>query len=229
LFEEAGLYTEAYGSYRDAIQSMPLNNDAYARTIWLLTKSYAGEANPQSREKLLIAIRSYLTELKGRPHADAELYLTQGLGYNALAPGREACQYMANAIRLHPASAQYVFETAGCYARHGERDEALATIRRIEPYLEKFRTSGNPQGLFVYKIRDLEADIEYGNGNLEKALALGRENLLSGESGQYAILSSKAREFLPKEVLIQYLVRKVKFYEGAMRRSRQTGPRASGV
>jgi O-antigen ligase/tetratricopeptide (TPR) repeat protein len=229
LYEEAGLYTDAYVSYRDAIQSMPLNNDGYTRVIAILMKSYSNEKNPQTKNKVLMALESYLRDLKQRTHGDAELYLVQGIGYGLRGKGPDACQYMMTAISLYPASAYYVFEAASCYARLGDFEEALTVAGRIKPYVASFKASGNPQGLFVYKIRDLEADIEYRRGNLEKAITLGRKNLASGRSEEYTICNSKAREFLSKEALIRYLMQKVQLYEDAVKGDRPRNEHAHGV
>jgi O-antigen ligase len=228
LYEEAGLYTDAYVSYRDAIQSMPFNNDGYTRVITVLMKSYSNEKDPQTKKKVLTALESYLREVKQKTDRDAELYLVQGIGYALRGNGPDACQYMMRAISLYPGSAYYVFEAASCYARLGDVDEALAVTGRIKPYLASFKASGNPQGLFVYRIRDLEADIEYRRGNLETALTLGKKNLASGSSEEFTICSSKAREFLSKEALIRYLTQKVQLYEDAAKGIRPRDEHAHG-
>jgi tetratricopeptide (TPR) repeat protein len=229
LYEEAGLYTDAYLSYRDAIQSMPLNNDGYPRVIAILMKSYSNEKDPHTKNKILTAIESYLRDVKQRTHSDAELYLVQGVGDALRGEGPGACRHMMTAISLYPASAYYVFEAASCYARLGDLDEALAVAERIRPYVTNFKTSGNPQGLFVYRIRDLEADIEYRRGNLEKALTLGRKNLASGRSEEYTIRNSKARQFVSKETLIRYLMQKVQLYEDAFKGTRPRNEHGHGV
>ena len=221
LYEETGLYTDAYVSYRDAIQSMPLNNDGYGRVIAILMKSYNNEKDPYTKKRFLSAIEFYLKDVKQRAHGDAELYLVQGIGDALRGKGPDACQHMMTAVSLYPASAYYVFEAASCYARLGDLDEALTVAGRIKPYVARSKASGNPQGLFVYRIRDLEADIEYRRGNLEKALTMGRKNLASGRSEEYTICHSKAREFLSKETLIRYLTQKVQLYEDAVKSDRQ--------
>jgi tetratricopeptide (TPR) repeat protein len=215
FFEETGLYTEAYEAYRDAIQAMPLNNEGYTRTVAILLKSYDNEKDPEKKEEVKRALNSYLGDTQGRNDQDAELYYVRGMGYAALAPGKDACVLISNAILLYPSSALYRYEAARCYAKLGDFDKALSVIRPIQPYLAAFQTSGNPQGLFVYKLRDLEADIEHARGNPGKALVIGRENLRDGVSGKYSISNTKAREFLPKEALIRYLTEKVSFYQKA--------------
>jgi len=216
LAEEAGLFGSAYQSYRDAVDTMPINNDGYIRIISIVLKSYDNEKDPQNREKVRLVLGSYLREIEQNTDKDSELYLMRGMCRSVLAPGRDACAMSSKAVTLYPSSGYYIFEAARCYAGLGDFDEALGVISRIEPYLRAFNISSNPQGLFVYKIRDLEADIEYGKGNVKKALAIERENLLDGMSGKYAIYNTKARELLPKEMLIEYLTRKVSFYEEAV-------------
>jgi tetratricopeptide (TPR) repeat protein len=217
LAEETGLYDRAYLSYRDAVDAMPINNDGYIRIISILSKSYDNEKDPRNREKIRLALGSYLREIEQNTDKDSELYFMRGMCRSILAPGKDACAMSSKAITLYPSSGYYIFEVARCYAGLGDFDEALGVISRIEPYLRGFKVAGNPQGLFVYKIRDLEADIEYRKGNPKKALAIERENLLDGMSGKYAIYHTKARELLPKEALIGYLTQKVSFYEEAVK------------
>jgi hypothetical protein len=217
FFEETGFYNEAYGAYGDALQAMPLNNEGRTRSIAILLKSYDNEKDPQKKEQVRKALGSYLRDADKRSDQDAELYYVRGMGYAMIAPGKDACALISNAILLYPSSAVYRYEAARCYAKLGDLDKALGVISLIQPYLAGFQASGNPQGLFVYKLRDLEADIEYARGNPGKALAIERENLLAGESGKYSISNTKAREFLPKEALIRYLTDKVNFYEKAAR------------
>jgi len=216
LAEEAGMFGNAYLSYKDAIRTMPLSNDGYIRVISILLKSYDNQKDPRYKEQVKLALRSDLREVERNPDNDSELYFVRGMCQSILAPGKDACALVSKAISLYPSSAYYVFETARCYARLSDFGEALGVIGSIEPYLSSFKVSGNPQGLFVYKVRDLQAEIEFKKGNRERALAIERENLLDGMSDKYAIYHTKAREYLPKEVLIRYLTEKVRFYEEAV-------------
>ncbi|HME45940.1 MAG TPA: O-antigen ligase family protein [Syntrophorhabdales bacterium] len=216
LAEEAGMFGNAYLSYKDAIRTMPLSNDGYIRAISILLKSYDSQKDPQYKEQVKLALRYHLGEVERNPDNDSELYFVRGMCRSTLAPGKDACALVSKAISLYPSSGYYIFETARCYERLGDFGEALGVIGSIEPYLGSFKVSANPQGLFVYKVRDLEAEIEFKNGNRERALAIESENLLDGMSGKYAIYHTKAREYLPKEVLIRYLTEKVRFYEEAV-------------
>ena len=215
LFEETGFYGEAYVAYRDALQAMPLNNEGYTRSISILLRAYDNQKNPQFREKAKGALNSYLREAGSRNDQDAELYYLRGMGYALLSPGKDACALISGAINLYPSSAHYRYEAARCYAKLGDFDKAVSVISPIQPYLASLHASGNPQGLFVYKLRDLEADIEYARGNVDKALAIERENLLEAASGKYSIYNAKARELITKEALIGHLTEKITFYEKA--------------
>ncbi len=217
MFEDAGLDDEAYTSYRDALDAMPLNNEGYTKSIAILLRFYGSEKQPQKKEEVRRVLDSYLIDAGRRRDQDAEVYYVRGMGYAAITPGRDACALISDAITLYPSSALYRYEAAHCYARLGDFDKAVSVIGPIQPYLIAFQTSGNPQGLFVYKLRDLEAKIEYARGNPKKALDIERQNLLEGESGKYSISNSKAREFVPKDVLIRYLTERVNFYEEAVR------------
>ena len=217
LAEEAGMFGNAYLSYKDAIRTMPLSNDGYIRVISILLKSYDNQKDPQYKEQVKSALSSYLREVERNSDNDSELYFVRGMCRSMLAPGKDACALVSKAISLYPSSGYYIFETARCYARLGDFGEALGVIGSIEPYLGSFKVSGNPQGLFVYKVRDLQAEIEFKKGNREKALAIESENLLDGMSGKYAIYHTKAREYLPREVLITYLTERVRVYEKAVK------------
>jgi tetratricopeptide (TPR) repeat protein len=215
-FEEGGLFTEAYLAYRDSIESMPLNPDAYARMLALLTKSRAGERNERMSQQLCAAVRHYAGKAEALREKNAELLAVQGAAYSRCSPGTNACEYLVRARELYPSSAHYMFETAGCFAQLGDFGTAIEIARGIGPFLEKMRIAGNPEGLFVYKLKDLEADLELSRGNVERALALARINLASAERGELSITHVKAHEFLPKDVLVDYLRDKVRQYEKAL-------------
>ena len=181
----------------------------------IVLASYDNEKDPRKKETVKNLLISDLRDADARTDQDAELYYLRGMGYDAIAPGPDACALISDAILLYPSSALYRYEAARCYAKLGEFDKAVSVIGHIKPYLVKFQASGNPQGLYVYRLHDLEADIEYAKGHPQKALAIARENLLEGESGKYSISNTKAREYVPKEVVIRYLTEKVNFYEKA--------------
>jgi|GEM_PF-494246 len=215
VLEESGLFTDAYLAYRDAMEAMPVNPDAYARTLSVLTKSYANERNERTRKQICLAVRQCAARAQGLREKNAELLAVQGMAYSMCSPGKEACQYLMRASGLYPSSVHYMYETAGCFARVSDFGRAVEIAGDVSRFAEKIRTSGNPEGLFVYKLRDLEAECEFRRGNVEQALALGRKNLASAERGEYIITHAKAREFVPKDVLTGYLRDKVKRYEEA--------------
>ncbi|HVN22931.1 MAG TPA: hypothetical protein VMT71_03095, partial [Syntrophorhabdales bacterium] len=200
-------------SYADATGTMPLSNEGHIRTITILLKSFDNEKDPQYRERVKRTLNSHLQRVEQSSDRDSELFFVREMARSVLAPDKKACALGAEAISLYPSSAHYAFETARCYAALGDFDEALRVISRAEPYFKAFSASGNPQGLFVYKIKDLHADIEYKKGNTDKAIAIEKGNLTDGMAGKYAIYNAKARELWSKELLIQYLSQKVQFYE----------------
>ncbi|MEO0248947.1 MAG: O-antigen ligase family protein [candidate division WOR-3 bacterium] len=226
LFEESGLLTEAYLAYRDAVEAMPLYADGYARMIAVLTKSYANERDERSRRQLCRAVHDYAEKARQLREKNAELLAVRGMAYSMCRPGEDACRYLLRARELYPSSAHYTFEAAGCFARLGDFGRALEIARFAGVFTEKMKASGNPDGLFVYKLRDLEADLEFRLGNRHRALVLQRKNLASAEAGEFSVAHAKAREFLQKDVLIAYLQAKVRHYETASTEAVAASPHA---
>lgn len=215
-FEEGGLFTEAYTAYRDAIASMPLNPDAYARILALLTKSHANERSERTRQQLCLAVYQYAGRARELRERNAELFAARGLAYSRCSPGKDACQYLLRACELYPSSAHYMFETAGCFAQLGDFGRGIEIAGGVGRFVEKMKIAGNPEGLFVYKLRDLEADLESRRGNMQRAVLLARQNLASAERAELSITHGKAHEYVPKDVLIEYLRAKVSQHEKAL-------------
>ena len=69
----------------------------------------------------------------------------------------------------------------------------------------------NPNGFYVYKMRDLEVEIELREGNTNNALALARENLKDAERERFVITSVRARELVKKETVVDHLRKRVDF------------------
>ena len=114
--EESGLFDRAYRSYTEAIDTMPFNNDGYIRSIAILLKSYDNEKDPQKKEKIKLALSSYMQEVEQSSDRDSELYFLRAMYRSAIAPGKGACALGLEAISLYPSSGHYIFETARCYA-----------------------------------------------------------------------------------------------------------------
>jgi hypothetical protein len=86
-------------------------------------------------------------------------------------------------------------------------------IRSFDPYIEKHRGPHNPRGIYVYKIRDLEAEINYKQGKLTQALQLAKRNFHDAQAGIYQIASARSQDYVSKDLYLQYLEKKIVLYE----------------
>ena len=77
--------------------------------------------------------------------------------------------------------------------------------------MNNYEKTRNPNGFYVYKMRDLEAEIALREGNTDNALALARENLKDAERERFVITSVRARELVKKEILVDHLRKRVDF------------------
>jgi hypothetical protein len=58
-------------------------------------------------------------------------------------------------------------------------------------------------------MRDLDAEIALREGNTENALALASENLKDAKRERFVIASVRARELVQKEIVVDYLQKRV--------------------
>ena len=85
------------------------------------------------------------------------------------------------------------------YFNLGDYEKAKQTIKSFAPYMNNYENTRNPNGFYVYKMRDLEAEIALREGNTDNALVLARENLQDAERERFVITSVRARELVKKE------------------------------
>ena len=71
----------------------------------------------------------------------------------------------------------------------------------------------NPRGISVYKIRDLEADLEYNIGNKAAAKRIVSQNFHDARNNVYVITSGRSRGFVERGKYVKYLEERVQFYE----------------
>lgn len=224
IFEENGLPSEAYVAYRDATAEMPVSTDAISRTIGLLAKSHANETNVSNRQRTLKAIDLCLEKAEAMPDTDAELQYSIGVAYRTKGQINRACAHMERAVSYYPSSAYYRAEAASCFLEAGQEEGALRIARGIGTYLPALRRSGNPQGLYVYRLKEIEAQVALRSGDTTRALELARQNLDDGLKQTYAITAFKAREFIEKRTFIAFLEDRVHFYEAEQEKSGRKAP-----
>jgi len=217
LLMETGLPANALYSYRDAIEIMPLSTEGFMRSMSVLERIYQSETNQQNRTAMLKELKEYIVTMERRKDKDSELYLVLGKSHALMGDIEKAEKYFHLALDYYPSSGYYVHEIASYYAENGKDVAAMAVIRSFDPFIEKHRGPHNPRGIFVYQIRDLEAEINYSLGNRAEALRIAQKNLTDAKGSVYVITSAKSRQFSTRDSFIQNLKKKVEMYENNLR------------
>jgi O-antigen ligase len=212
IYEENGLSAQALASYREAIDSMPFNNNGYIGLVNVLIRSYSAAQNVHEKESIKKMIAQYLPRIEHNPDKDSELFLVLASTSSLLGEEKKAEKYFDEAMFYHPSSAYYMYETASFYFSHGNTEKAMALIKRMEKYADRHRGS-DMHGLYVYKMRDLQASIECSGGHTEMALSLARKNLEDVKTQNGVAENVHAREYVEKEPLVKYFRQRVEFYE----------------
>ncbi len=218
IYEENGLWSQALTCYKEALRDMPLKNNGYIGIMSLLAKSYKMEQNLQAKERIKDMIVRYLPEIDNTSDKDSELYVLSGTAHALLGNEKEAEKYFREAMRYHPSSAYYMYETANFYFLHGNTDKARKLIKIMDKYKNR-HTGSDMHGLYVYKMRDLQSNIEYLSGNTELALRLAEKNLHDAENDKVVAENIRAREYVTKESFVRYFRLKVEFYESKNRQN----------
>jgi len=98
----------------------------------------------------------------------------------------------------------------------GVRGGAEFTIDYVESYADRYKKSGNLNGLYIYMARDLKADIAFNEGKMDLAFMVAKENLADAEKGIFIISDPRAREYVNRDIFITYLKKKVIFYQSKL-------------
>ena len=217
LLMETGLPVNALYSYRDAIEIMPLSTEGFMRSMSVLERIYQSETNQQNRTAMLKELKEYIVTMERRTDKDSELYFILGKSHALMGDNANAEHYFRLALDYYPSSGYYVHEIASYYSENGKDVSAMAVIRSFDPFIEKHRGPHNPRGIFVYQIRDLEAEINYSLGNRAEALRIAQKNLIDAKDNVYVITSARSRQFSTRDSFIQNLKKKVEMYENILR------------
>ncbi|OPY75944.1 MAG: O-Antigen ligase [Syntrophorhabdus sp. PtaU1.Bin153] len=213
LQAQDGFLMNALTSYREAIEAMPLSSEGYVKAMSVLMSMYGTEQNRKMRGVMTAELDECLQATEGRKDRNSELYLTIGKVYALKGNAERADIYFDKALYYYPSSGYYIHEIAGYYAASGRLDAALSCIRQFDPYIPKYKGPYNPRGIFVYRIRDLEADVQAKKGNRVGALQITRQNLEDAMNNRYVITSTKSRSFTSREEFLTYLRQKVFLYQ----------------
>ena len=213
LMKENGFALEALYAYRDAIEIMPLSNEGYIKALATLVQIYQLEGSEKVRPLMMKELSEYITTSEKQKDRDSELYFILGQAYSLKGEQEKIRFYFDRALYYYPSSARYVYEITSYYASRGKDDEAMKYIRSFDPYIEKHRGRHNPRGIFVYKIRDLEADLRHKNGEKLEALRIAQNNLENAQKGTYVITSAKSsHNFISRDQFVEYLRQKAELY-----------------
>jgi tetratricopeptide (TPR) repeat protein len=220
LFEEMGNPSAAADSYEQAFKTMPVDNEPRIRLITVLAKRHVEPMGPEAKQRIADVIYGRWNQIGLRRDEDSELLFVNALGYMILGKEVRAYECINKAIWLYPSSPYYVSQAVDWYLLAGELEKANSFIDRFEPFVENIRTWGNPNGLYVYRLRELRADVEFRKGNIDRALLLAENNLASAQRNEFAITTYKTREFVKKEWLVQHLTDKLSFYRSLALKTR---------
>jgi O-antigen ligase len=202
---------EAYNAYEDAIKKMPLNNEGYIRATGALMALSNTDKDFKKKEEIKKVLLSHLKKMEKSKDINSELFYIIGIGYEVLGDKEKADYHLTKALSYLPSSAYYILKLAEYYFYGGDNNKAIKTIKSFTPYINNYEMTRNPNGFYVYKMRDLEAEIVLTEGNKDDALSLARENLEAAERERFVITSARARELVKKEIVVDYLRKRVDF------------------
>jgi O-antigen ligase/tetratricopeptide (TPR) repeat protein len=215
IFTENGLLQQAFVSYGDSINAMPSNDYGYIGIINVLLRSYKIEQSEYEKKKIKDIIIQFLPKIEQNKDKHSELYFIAGTVNSMLGDIKKAEAYFNKALQYHPSSGFYMYETAVFYFLNGNIEKAKALIRLMRTYADR-HTGSEMHGLYVYKMRDLESNIEYLSGNVQNAVELARRNFEDAEKDMDETGNILAREYIVKEYFIKYLKDRVDFFESKL-------------
>jgi O-antigen ligase len=193
---ENGFLLYASRSYKEAAERMPLNNMAFIKDSQAMTGLYTLEKDNEKKNLFRLDLLHCLTAMERIKDKNAELFSAIGAGYSKLGNVEKASLYLNRAVLYLPSSSFLVLTLASYYFELGDYQKALETIHSFTPFKDNYERSRDPNGIFVYKMIDLEVEIELRKGNGEKALRLARQNLADAERERFVIRSIQAVELV---------------------------------
>lgn len=198
-----------YNAYEDAIAKMPLNNEGYIKATVALMAILNSDKDMTKKEETKTILSSYLRKMEETKDKNSELYYTIGIGHKALGNKEKAEYYLNEALFYLPSSSYYVLGLAEYYFNLNDFKKAKQTLRSFDPYVSNYENLRNPNGFFVYKMKDLEVEMELREGNASNALIMASENLKDAERERFVITSVRARKLVKKEYVLNYLQERI--------------------
>lgn len=200
-----------YNAYEDAIEKMPLNNEGYIKATGTLMAILNSDKDMAKREETKTILSNHLRKMEESKDKDSELYYTIGIGYKALGNMEKVDYYLNKAIYYLPSSSYYVLGLVEYYFNLNDFKKAKQALRSFDPYISNYENLRNPNGFFIYKMKDLEVEMELRAGNTNNALALASGNLKDAERERFVITSPRARGLVKKETVVDHLRKRVDF------------------
>ncbi len=195
----------AFNAYEDAIKKMPFNNEGFIKASTVLIAGGNNEKNDGKKEEIKSVLSGYLKKMEKINDKDSELFYTMGIGYVTLDDKEKASHYLMEAVSYLPSSAYYVLGLAEYYFDLGNFEKARQTIKSFDIYKNNYEITRNPNGFYVYLMKDLEAEIAFREGHKQKALTLALENFEDAARERFLIASARARQLVGKDAVINHL------------------------
>jgi O-antigen ligase len=217
IFTENGLLQQAFVSYRESINTMPINDYGYVGIMNVLLRSYKIEQSAYDKKRIKNIIIQYLPHIEHNRDKYSELYFLAGSANSLLGNNEKADNYFNKALQYYPSSGFFMFKTASFYFLNGNTGKAKTLINRMKTYVDR-HTFSEMHGLYVYMMRDLESSIEYMEGNIQNALELAGKNLEDAEKDENIAKNILAREYVEKDSFIRSLEDRVDFYRSKIKK-----------
>ncbi|MCX8021399.1 MAG: O-antigen ligase family protein [Syntrophorhabdaceae bacterium] len=212
IFEELGMLDEALNSYSEAITIMPSNSFGYIGRIGILLKLYNATDDKDIREKIRRALNDTVEKIEKNPDRNGELFFVKGKIYEIMGNKDKEEKNLYTALYYHPSSGFYMYEIGKYHFRYGEFEKLKGIIELMKIYEPRHKGS-DMHGIYVYKMRDLEASMEFIEGRKESAYALALKNLEEAEADNSSFANVLSREYVQKEKVIEYLKSRVLYFK----------------
>ena len=213
--EDLGLTADAVKSYEDADHLMPWNAEGALRATAALTGAYLSGGGKEAGNVIGEKLTMSLDGINAKRTRNSEAFLISARGYVALGKTGEADNAFRAALSLYPTSAYYVSEFLDFSISTNQLDQAERLVRTFAPLKPKYVGPYNTRGLYVYRIQDLEATLAYKRGDRQRALEIARNNLQDAKENKYVITSARARQFVERKSLIEYMQQRIISFETA--------------
>ncbi|HEX2965890.1 MAG TPA: O-antigen ligase family protein [Syntrophorhabdaceae bacterium] len=195
--------------YRNAVQEMPFINAGHIKSVETLITMSVNSKSVAEKSAIDNNLRRHLRKLESMRDIDSEVFFITGMGNWILGDVRRAEHNLAKALKYLPSSSFYALRLAEFYMSRGDRSKAVKVVDSFKQFLHNYEKSKNPNGAFVYRLRDIRVDAMLKEKDRRGALKLAVENLEDAQRERFVITSVRARAMVEKESIIGYLQQRV--------------------